>query len=975
MIDAARQRAQALCARARQHLVGGDRIAALDLSREALRQDSDCFDAHLILAGMALAGDHYMDLLAAVHQNLRPRTYLEIGVGSGASIVLAGAGTLAIGVDPEPEINRELPPSVRILKQTSDEFFAQFDLRKEFRDLPLELAFIDGMHRFEYALRDFINIEKRSGPGTVVFFHDCYPLNEATATRERGTKFWTGDIWKLTLCLKKYRPDLRVVTLAARPTGLGLILGLDSNSTVLSDNLDRICDEFIPLPYAVLESDKRGELNLFPGDMASLGKLLHEWRRSGAGAPAQGGVDAPRLLQEAYELHSAGRLGDAEALYRRVLDADPNNPDALGLLGRVFHQAGRHAAAAELLEKAVRLRPANPFSANYLGEACRSLGNAPAALAMFGRAVELMPDYLEAQLNLAMALAQAGRPADSEARYREILSRRPDSFQAHSSLGALLQNLGRHPEAEASYRASLALAPAFTEAQNNLGNLLRALGRLEEAESCYRGALVNGPLLAEVHSNLGAVLADLGRLAEAEPCYRQALALNPGFAGVYDNLGLLLMRLGRHEEAEQCYRQALALAPQDAEAYGNLVALLNYVPGRSAKEIYAEHREFARRFSPRAEPAPHANHRDPERKLRVGYVSGDFRDHSVAFFIEPVLASHDRDLFDVVCYYNFARTDPVTERLKSLVSAWRNIAMLSDDVLAQVVRDDSIDILVDLSGHTAYNRLLAFARKPAPVQATWLGYLNTTGLDSMDYRITDARACPPGPLDELHSEELLRLPDSQWCYRPAGGAPRIAAMPAGRGGGVTFGALTNLAKISAATIDLWSRLLLKAPQSRLRLGGKGMSAVESTIRSRFARNGIAADRVELAGHGPFQEYLASHSAIDIILDTFPYTGGTTTCHALWMGVPVVTLVGDTATSRGGASILSAVGLQDLIAESPESYVEIAAELAADLGRLEKLRSGMRKRIKSSALMDEPRFTRNLEIAYRSMWRQWCRTAR
>jgi predicted O-linked N-acetylglucosamine transferase (SPINDLY family) len=361
--------------------------------------------------------------------------------------------------------------------------------------------------------------------------------------------------------------------------------------------------------------------------------------------------------------------------------------------------------------------------------------------------------------------------------------------------------------------------------------------------------------------------------------------------------------------------------------------------------------------------------------LRVGYVSADLRDHSVAFFIEPVLAARDRDEFHVTCYYNFPRADAVTARLRAQSDGWRDVAPLSDEALARLIREDGIDVLVDLSGHTAHNRLLTFARKPAPVQMTWLGYLNTTGLGAMDYRITDARACPPGPLDTLHSEALVRLPDSQWCYRAPAKSPEIAALPASAGKRITFGALTNLAKISAATIEVWSRLLRDDTKSQLRIAGRGMSAVEGAMRAAFERRGVAADRLELLEHGPFQDYLASHGSIDIMLDTFPYTGGTTTCHALWMGVPVVTLAGDTATSRGGASLLYAVGLPELVADTPNRYVETASALAADLGRLRALRATMRERMRSSPLMDEARFARNLEAAYRAAWRKWCESPR
>ncbi len=443
----------------------------------------------------------------------------------------------------------------------------------------------------------------------------------------------------------------------------------------------------------------------------------------------------------------------------------------------------------------------------------------------------------------------------------------------------------------------------------------------------------------------------------------------------HDNLGLALLRLGRLEEAERSYRRALAIEPAYAEAYEHLIALLNYIPGRGARDIYAEHLEFARRYGRAADPRPYANGKEANRRLRVGYISGDFRDHSVAFFIEPVLEKHNRRAFEVFCYYNFPRGDAVTMRLKALADQWRDVAALDDGALVDLIRADRIDILVDLSGHTAHNRLPALSRKPAPVQATWLGYLNTTGLDAMDYRITDAQASPEGMFDSFHTEALIRLDGSQWCYRPQAGAPAVAPPPSANAGFVTFGAFTNLAKLGQPVIDLWSRVLEKSPGSRLLIVGRGLAAAGDDLVARFARGGVAAGRISLQEFGPFQDYLALHGAVDVVLDTFPYTGGTTTCHALWMGVPVVTVVGDTAASRGGASLLNAVGLGELVEQTDQQYVDIASGLASNPGRLSELRSTMRERMAASPLMDEARFTRHLEQAFRTMWRTWCKKTR
>ncbi|MGH8765583.1 MAG: tetratricopeptide repeat protein, partial [Burkholderiales bacterium] len=372
------------------------------------------------------------------------------------------------------------------------------------------------------------------------------------------------------------------------------------------------------------------------------------------------------------------------------------------------------------------------------------------------------PEHAEALHLLGVVARLCGDISEAERCFRAALAVRPAFAAAHNNLGIALCEIGHLPDAEEHFREASRLEPAFADAHNNLGNLLQERGRSEEAGQSLRRAIELRPAYAEAHANLGIVLRSLGRLQEAEGCARRATEIKPDYAEAYNAQGVALFGLGRLQEAEQSYRKALALDPTLAVVQGNLVYLMNCVSGRSLMEIYAEHREFAARFCPPADPVPHQNTADPERRLRVGYVSGDFRHHSVAFFIEAVLAAHDRKGIEVFCYYNQAHTDGVTERLQGLADHWREVHALDDASFAQLVCTDGIDILVDLSGYTANNRLPVFARKPAPVQATWLGYLNTTGLDAIDYRISDAHANPPGPLDGVHSERLLRLPDSQW---------------------------------------------------------------------------------------------------------------------------------------------------------------------------------------------------------------------
>ncbi len=410
-------------------------------------------------------------------------------------------------------------------------------------------------------------------------------------------------------------------------------------------------------------------------------------------------------------------------------------------------------------------------------------------------------------------------------------------------------------------------------------------------------------------------------------------------------------------------------------AHQNLLLVLNYSEDHTAQQVYEEHLRFARLHEEplRSTIEPHGNDRAPGRRLRVGYVSPDFRAHSVAFFIEPVLEHHDRDRFEVFCYYNNTLADAVTERLRRHADGWRIIAGKSDAEVARQIRADRIDILVDLAGHTAMSRALVLARKPAPVQVTWLGYPNTTGLSAVDYRITDEFADPPGTSEHLHAERLVRLPGSFSCYRPPDDAPDVAGLPAGMTGCITFGSFNAPAKISARSIGLFAEVLRAVPGSRLMLKNNALheAATRETMIQAFLRVGVAPDRLMLLGRDPSHgHHLAHYNDVDIALDTVPYNGATTTCDALWMGVPVVTLAGTTHVGRVGVSLMSNLGLTDLIAHTPLEYSAIAARLAEDLQALAALRAGLRPRMSTSVLTDARRFTGHLEQAYRKMWEKY-----
>ena len=475
---------------------------------------------------------------------------------------------------------------------------------------------------------------------------------------------------------------------------------------------------------------------------------------------------------------------------------------------------------------------------------------------------------------------------------------------------------------------------------------------------------------ARCHAGAAATLVELGRVAEGIAAYQEALVHQPDFPEVWNNLAHAWLRQGEVAKAVAACRQALALRPAYPKAHSNLLFAL-HCEDFDPRELFAEHKRWAEQNEPRRTHR-HANDPSPNRRLRIGYVSAALgRGHPVSSFLEPVLRHHDRRAFEVACYSCAPDRD---DYLRSLVPRWRNIHQQPDGEAARRIRRDGIDILVDLDGHSAGNRLTLFARKPAPVQVTWLGYADTTWLASMDYRITDRYADPPGMTEHLHTERLVRLPGGFLCCQPPEEAPEVTELPALRAGAFTFGAFNHPVKLSRRVVETWAAILSRVPGSRLLLHHCDWDAGDIRARAieQFRGAGIGAERLEFIGRIPdLRTHLEVVGQADIALDTFPYNGTSTTCEALWMGLPVVTLAGSTHVSRVGVSLLSGLGLESFVALSAEQYVELAVGAASDARRLQRLRSGLRSRMASATLTDAPGFTRRLEQAYCRMWRRWC----
>ena len=520
----------------------------------------------------------------------------------------------------------------------------------------------------------------------------------------------------------------------------------------------------------------------------------------------------------------------------------------------------------------------------------------------------------------------------------------------------------------------LRVNPDDAKAWNLLGGIAIERGDERAATSYFEDAAALAPGDAGIVTNLAESKRRAGDLDRAEVLSRSALNIDPNCIAATHTLTLVLTAQGRGTEAFGYCQRLVSLDPDFASGRAAYLFLLQLTELLDPAQIASEHRRLAQRIAvpERWRRARHINFPDPERRLRVGYVSADFCQHAASHFSEPVLSGHNRDGFEVLCYSGVGRPDEVTERLRALTDIWRDVARVPDERLAEMVRDDGIDILVDLSGHTRGNRLGVFARKPAPIQLTWFGYPGTTGLESIDYRITDALCDPPGASESFYTEKLVRLPDIMYCYQPPADMPEVAEPPAVRNGYVTFGAMNGAPKLTPRWVAHWADLLAEVPHSRLILAAIPAGAAQERLRGMISQRGIDPLRITIRERMPYLEFWKLHHEIDLALDTYPCNGGTTTCETVWLGVPVVTFAGERyGGNRLGTSMLASMGLSRLVARTPAEYLAIARELAADIPQLAALRGELRGRMRTSALTDRDRFMRNLERHFRDIWRQWC----
>ncbi|MBC8267411.1 MAG: tetratricopeptide repeat protein [Rhodospirillaceae bacterium] len=673
------------------------------------------------------------------------------------------------------------------------------------------------------------------------------------------------------------------------------------------------------------------------------------------------------------QLAHQGRVEEAIEAFQKALQVDPKYADGHFNLGVLFRGQGKLDDAIESYKRAITVKPKH-FDALYnLGNALKEKGMLEESVTAFRQAVSIKPDFAEAHNNLGNALRELKRLEEAGVSYQNALAVKPDYIDAQNNLGITCSEMGKLDEAVAIYQKVLAIKPNFAEVQNNLGNALRDLRQLDEAVTCFNRALDIKPGYVDALNNLGNVLRDLGQLDQAVASYKKSIAINPDLAEAHNNLGNVQQDLGNLDDTLASYKKALALSPTSADTHSNLLLAEQYRLGHNAETLYQLHIQWDEQHGKPLRPQwpQHQNTADPERRLRIGFVSPDLGRHPVGYFAARLFENLPKDEIETIVYSD-GIDDDLSERNKVAVDFWRDVRWESDENLTTIIVADEIDILIDLTGHSANNRLLVFARKPAPLQVSWAGYVGTTGLSAIDYYLSDQYSTLPDD-EQYYSESILRMPDGWLCYDPPAYAPKVGASPFMKNDGVTFGSFSNPAKINKDVVSVWARILDGVENAHLLIKYKGIDSSANTERltTLFEAEGIDGSRLTLEGPSPHAELFARYNDVDIALDPFPYSGGLTTYEALWMGVPVITVPGETFASRHSFSHLSTIGLSELVADDQDDYVRLAVGLAKDAGRLEGLRAELREKMDSSPLCDGAKFAQAFSGHMRDIWRQWC----
>lgn len=717
----------------------------------------------------------------------------------------------------------------------------------------------------------------------------------------------------------------------------------------------------------------------------------------------------PQAIQHGLQLHTSGYVLQAIDIYQKILAVEAKNAEVLHLLGVAYAQQQQYGKAETYIlqaiqqnsthahyynslanvywyqqaldkalhhyQQALKINPSQAEAHNGLGNVFKAKNQLDKATEHYQQALQLNPRYADACNNLGTVLKLQGQLAEATHYCQHALSLNPNLSEAYTTLGSIAKDQGQLTTAVEHYHKALAINPQSVTAYNNLGIIYQQQGDLEQAIRCYQQALSLNPQQAETYNNLGIIYNELGQLSQAVLYYQEALKLSPDYAEAHSNLGTSLLDRGESEMALQHYRKAFEIKPHYAAAHSNYVYALNFLPEYDLTQLYQAHQAFQQQQTASLQHYAHKNNLDPNKRLKIGYYSPDFRKHSLTYFVLPILVHHQHEQFEIYCYYNNTKIDDITQKIQQCADHWIPCVGWTDEQLAEKIHQDEINILVDFSGHTGRNHLLTFARKPAPIQYFHtIGYSNTTGLTAIDYRITDSYVDPPDVASQYSSEALMCMPHSYYCYSPNVETPPVNDLPALQKGYVTLGSFNAYSKLNDQTLGWWAEMLRALPQAKLKLLAKSFidTEVKQQTLEKFKALGIAYERLQLGYASSTEETLAHYHQVDIALDTYPFNGATTTCQALWMGVPVLTLVGHTPAARAGLSILSAVGLKEWITYTPENYIATCIQLAQQREALQTIRQHLRSQTQTSPLMDGESYTHYLETHYRIAWQAWCK---
>ncbi len=687
-------------------------------------------------------------------------------------------------------------------------------------------------------------------------------------------------------------------------------------------------------------------------------------------------LHASNAVTAAIRLHQNGDFYAAEAAYRHIMAADPQQADAPHFLALILHAKGdreNKALAMQLMMQSLALSPGNLIFINNLTSLYIADDQWENAIHVCKQVIAVDPSFVNCLQNLATAYRGIHNFAEAETVLQQALHIAPQRDDIHTNIGLNYLDQKRYKEAMAAFQAALTINANAAGALAGLGSALLQTNANLSAVSVLERAILANPAMPENYVTLANAHMKLMEYLPASEVLLRGISVNRNHYPTWATLLSVSSALGAHREVDRAFAAMVNIGPVAAADYSNYLLAKQYDPALSADQLFALHRDYAYRFEALATaycPSAQTNN-NPSKRLKIAYVSGDFRTHVVSNFMLPILEHHNRRQFEIICYYNHYASDLVTAQIRQLSDAWHDVSQLSVEQIVAQIRGHGIDILVDLSGHTGYNLLPVFALKPAPIQVTWIGYAGTTGLRAMDYRLTDAILDPVGVTDKFHTEKLLRLRCAPATFKPEANSPAVSPLPVLESGCFTFGSLNLAKKLNPQVIACWAKILAALPASRLIICDAGDAKLAERLLMQFAENGITPARLQMQPQLPINEFLASLRNIDLALDPFPYSGGTTSLHALWMGVPMITQTGWTTVSNVGAAILRPLGLDEFVADSETHYIELATMWAKNPQKLSAIRSGLRERMTGSESASASRVTLEVERCYREIWQKWC----